>query len=200
MAPIDLKPPGPSGHPGDWGGSTNTAPFSRREQRAPRGGLDRFHQVPRAPQKSWLPLPPTTGDHKTGTLRQGRLSIASAEAGAFPQQSPSLACLPTSLHGLRPTARQQPLLDVLCGSHRPGVRSVLPSGLSALAPLPALTPTESSGGTSSLLLECHTSPHSPASAPTGPPTHILLISKTKCHLWALGVVSSVHFCPKSPSF
>lgn len=69
MAHIDMKPPGPSGHPGETGtGSTYTASFSRREQRAPRGGLAKFHQVPRAPQKSWLPLPPTTGDHKTGTL------------------------------------------------------------------------------------------------------------------------------------
>lgn len=60
----------------------------------PRGGLDKFHQVPGAPQKmSRLPSPPTTGNRKTGTLRQDGLSIASAEAGTFPQQNSDLAQL-----------------------------------------------------------------------------------------------------------
>lgn len=50
--------------------STNTAFFfSRSEQRAPGGGLDKIHQFPRGPQKkSWLPSPPTTVNRKTGTL------------------------------------------------------------------------------------------------------------------------------------
>lgn len=52
--------------------STNTAFFfSRSEQRAPGGGLDKIHQFPRGPQKkSWLPSPPTTVNRKTGTLQQ----------------------------------------------------------------------------------------------------------------------------------
>lgn len=40
----------------------------------------------------------------------------------------------------------------------------------------------------------------PVFASTGPPTQILPISKTKFHLWALGLASSARFCPKSPSF
>ena len=53
-----------------------------------------FREVfPRAPQKSWLPWPPTMGDRRTGTLQHDRLSIASAEAGTFPQQSSNLAGL-----------------------------------------------------------------------------------------------------------
>lgn len=60
-----------------------------------------------------------------------------------------------------------------------GIKSVLRSGLSAMAPLPTFTSVMSSGGTSSLLLKCHTSSDLPAFASTGPPTQILPISKIK---------------------
>lgn len=77
--------------------------FPRREQ---RGGLDKFYQVPGAPQKSWLPSPPTTGDRRTGTLQRNELSIASAETGTFLQQSSNLEGLP-HFPGWIPASTQQ---------------------------------------------------------------------------------------------
>lgn len=156
----------------------------------PRGGLDKFHQVPGAPQKmSRRPSPPTTGNRKTGTLRQDRLSIASADAGTFRSRIPTSHGSSTSLHGLLP-ATQQHLTPGspggptgLCGC-KACDGSPLPSGynlcspLPAMAPLPVLTSASSSGGPSSLLLKCHSSADVPAFAFTSPPTscafHFLL--------------------------
>lgn len=128
------------------------------------------------------------GNHKTGTLQQDRLSIASAEAGAFPQQPPTSHGSSTSLHGFLPTTQQQPLLKALGGPvasvapHCSGIKSVLPSGHSAMTPLPTLTP-KSSGGIPLLIPQpLHLQVLPPKSYPFPKPSST----------WALGIVSSAH--------